>query len=251
MTHAPPYSKLAPLYDRLVGDAGFSHLRRAFRHACRKHDIRFSSLADVGCGTGRFLADVGSSWPQTRLIGVDRSASMLLLARRRLGRRAVLLCQDLRKLSLPGKVDVVTCNFNTLNCILDTRDLLHVFSKFAENLASFGHLVFDILTTSPSIRIPGDIRQRIRLDGVTANWRIVTRPDQGGSVVFMKTCTVGPDDRRDCWQETHRQRWWPLSLVARLLAQLRFEWLGTYRPYDPSPPAASDRWVQVVAKRSY
>jgi hypothetical protein len=146
---------------------------------------------------------------------------------------------------------VVTCNFNTLNCILEIRDLVQIFSKFAESLASYGHLVFDILTTSPSIRIPGDIRQRIRLDGVTANWRIVTRPDQRGSVVSMKTCTVGPGGRTDCWQEIHRQRWWPLNVLATLLARAKFEWLGIYRPYDPTPPGASDRWVQIVAKRSY
>jgi SAM-dependent methyltransferase len=247
---AAPYTKSAPLYDKLVGDSGFSHLRRAFEQTCRRHDIGFSSLADLGCGTGRFLAYVNATRPEVRLVGIDLSPEMLKLARRRLGDRASLSLQDARNFELPSPVDVVTCRFNTLNCILRISDLTRAFSSCARNLSVRGHLIFDILTNAAFVALPRIVRQRIRVGDVSATWRIVTRADGAGSVVHMRTCTGGTDGARECWREVHVQRWWPLSLVAELLARTGFDWLGAYRPYDSAPFTSTDRWVQIVARRS-
>ncbi|MGE0719287.1 MAG: class I SAM-dependent methyltransferase [Alphaproteobacteria bacterium] len=69
-------------------------------------------LLDLGCGTGRFLAQVKDNWPRLSVTGVDLSAPYLAAARRTLAdRRAVLLAQAAaERLPLPDRsVDVVTC----------------------------------------------------------------------------------------------------------------------------------------------
>src|SRR5690242_14893543 len=49
-------------------------------------------LLDIGCGTGRLLETAGKVLPATALVGLDASAAMLTVARRRLpAERTVLV----------------------------------------------------------------------------------------------------------------------------------------------------------------
>ena len=76
-----PYATFAPLYDALLGDAMFRLVRRNFEWLVRRYGIRFHSAADVACGTGTFARYL-RQWG-VPVFGIDRSASMLRMARLR------------------------------------------------------------------------------------------------------------------------------------------------------------------------
>jgi trans-aconitate 2-methyltransferase len=65
------------------------------------------TVLDAGCGTGRLTKRLVDLVPEGRVVGVDASAQMLAKAREHLGSDAELHHQDLTRLSLPEKVDVV------------------------------------------------------------------------------------------------------------------------------------------------
>jgi trans-aconitate 2-methyltransferase len=65
------------------------------------------TILDAGCGTGRLTQHLLELVPDGRVIGVDASAEMLAKARERLGDSVELHHQDLTKLELPEKVDLV------------------------------------------------------------------------------------------------------------------------------------------------
>lgn len=65
------------------------------------------TLLDAGCGTGRLTKHLLELVPDGRVIGVDASAQMLEKAREHLGDSVELHHQDLTRLDLPEKVDVV------------------------------------------------------------------------------------------------------------------------------------------------
>ncbi len=67
-------------------------------------------VLDAGCGPGRVTALLADRVPRGRVYGVDVAPSMVEHARRALGNRAVLSCQDLVELSLPEPVDLVFSN---------------------------------------------------------------------------------------------------------------------------------------------
>ena len=104
--HVPPYTALAPVYDRLMGQvAAPSGIWQAFRESCARFGISFRAAADVGCGTGSFLRRLAA--PGRRLYGVDRSIAMLRIAERRLrGLGVRLLCQDMKRLCLPEEESI-------------------------------------------------------------------------------------------------------------------------------------------------
>ena len=245
----PPYAGLARVYDRLVGDPAFPTLWSAFRAACARHGIRFHTAADVGCGTGRFLAALRRAVPTARLYGVDSSPAMLTIARRRLaGTGTVLLGQDMRGLELPEPVDLLTCNFMTVNYLIDVNNFRSVAKKFHRNIDSGGHLVFDILFAGEASTLNSMAVQVIDLPDARGVWTVYCEPSGRGSVVVQRTAFRTGSGRWRATRETHRQRWWPVASVLHLLRAAGF----AVRGMRPLAPDGSDgpRWVQITARKA-
>ena len=140
-----PYSQLAANYDATVGIPFFLRTRLAFENLIRRYGITFRTAADIGCGTGLFARYLNRSW-RVPVIGVDISGDMLRIAARNCRRlRVCLLRQDIRALRLPHRVDLVTCNFDTLNHLVGEGDLERTFRRVYDNLTSGGHFIFDMV----------------------------------------------------------------------------------------------------------
>lgn len=66
-----------------------------------------ATVLDVGCGTGRVTEALLTLVPEGRVLAFDASADMVALARRRLGDRAQVWCQDALDLDLDEPVDAI------------------------------------------------------------------------------------------------------------------------------------------------
>lgn len=144
-----PYAVLAPVYDAMAADPGIAAFYGAWRatlkSAARDRGVRLRVLVDVACGTGN------STIPWTRergvntVIGVDRSAAMLAVARKK---SAIVrwLRQDIRRLRLDVEADAVTCHFDALNHLLTEDDLGDAFRRVAAALRPGGLFQFDLNT---------------------------------------------------------------------------------------------------------
>ena len=145
-TIALPYSRLAAEYDANIGIPFFEQTRNVFERLVQKYGIRFRSAADIGCGTGLFARYLKMSRGIT-VFAVDLSEPMLRIAQRNCcGTNVVLLRQDIRRLQLPQKVDLITANFDTLNHIVRKEDLRKTLRRVFENLNPGGHFIFDVVT---------------------------------------------------------------------------------------------------------
>ena len=150
-TLAMPYSRLAVEYDATIGVPFFQQTRNFFERLVRKYGIRFRSAADIGCGTGLFARYLKLS-RGIKVFAVDLSEAMLRIAQRNCcATDVVLLRQDIRRLRLPQKVDLITANFDTLNHILKEEDLSKTLRAVVENLNPGGHFIFDSITNCPPL----------------------------------------------------------------------------------------------------
>jgi trans-aconitate 2-methyltransferase len=73
----------------------------------RLEGIAQDAALDVGCGTGRVTEALLELVPRGRVLAIDASADMVALARRRLGDRAEVWCQDALDLDLDEPVDAI------------------------------------------------------------------------------------------------------------------------------------------------
>jgi trans-aconitate 2-methyltransferase len=81
-----------------------------------------ATVLDVGCGTGRVTEALLTLVPRGRVLALDASSDMVALARRRLGDRAQVWCQDALDLDLDEPVDAVLSTA-TLHWVADHRRL--------------------------------------------------------------------------------------------------------------------------------
>jgi SAM-dependent methyltransferase len=236
---APPYSALAPTYDRALGVTSFARAKRAFEFAARRYGIQFESAADVGCGTGLFACYLTRCW-QVPVFAVDRSADMLRVARGRCGDPDVqFLEQDIRNLHLPRPVDLITANFDTVNHLLRGCDLARAFRRIAANLRLGGHFVFDVITTTQAPlrayvrRLPAAGRQLFQ----DIHW------DPLKGLLSIAVVQRWPG-RRAPTVEFHAERAYSPGLVGRLLLDAGFTVRGVH-------DAISLRWAMSCSPRLF
>jgi trans-aconitate 2-methyltransferase len=77
-----------------------------------------ATALDVGCGTGRVTEALLALVPRGRVLALDASEDMVALARRRLGDRAEVWCQDVLDLDLDEPVDAIVSTA-TLHWVTD------------------------------------------------------------------------------------------------------------------------------------
>ncbi|HTI81390.1 MAG TPA: methyltransferase domain-containing protein [Acetobacteraceae bacterium] len=242
------YDGWAPFYDRLLGEAGFQHIWPAFCRAARRFGMRITSAADFGCGTGLFLAALSQAAPKADLLGIDRSREMLRVATRRLaGRNVQLFRADLRDVCLPRRVDLVTCNFSTLNYFVLSTDMQLAFRNFVRHLKKGGFVAIDFLCSGGG-KGTRKFVQKISLPGMMAIWHIRSNRMNTRAQVVMRNCRCQPRGCR-CWQEAHDQRWWSIAEVTHHLRTAGLVALGV-TALGEVPPSRGGRWVQVVARRA-
>jgi SAM-dependent methyltransferase len=239
----PNYSSFTRYYDFLVGDPAHGALVRSFLHQGGRFLRSARSLADVGCGTGRFLAWLAGS--SLTLYGIDKSTEALAVARQRLEPgRAILLKQDIRSVVLPEPVDIVTCHNQTINYLLSAQDMSRSFAAIIRNLKTPGAFFFDFIArpTEQTQTQPTQSVEVVRLPDVTARFESLIDSAQTQSKVIV---TFLPEGGRGPAREIHRQRWYRARSIARLLRHAGFGHIDV-QPVSPSGPP---QWLYVTALR--
>ncbi len=239
-----PYASLASLYDALLGRLFFPKLRRAFERVVLRYRIHFHSAADAACGTGLFLRYLQRRGVR-RLYGIDRSRAMLRVALAKNGAGGIqYLRQDFAHMQLPERMDLLTCNFDSLNYLLTPVELLGALHRFNASLKPGGFLVFDMIT----LRQPwSGLKARDEhavLDGAHF-WRSMRLDPRSG----LQTSRVRIARCGRTVQEVHRQRTYPVVTVVRLLVQAGFQPVGAHDFESLLPPGPLTRRVIYVARK--
>ena len=98
-------------------------------------------LLDLCCGTGRVAAALEARG--LRVTGLDSSAEMLRLARRR-APASEFVHADARTFRLPPRFDAALSTFDSLNHILSLKELAAVFRNVRRALRPGGLFFFDV-----------------------------------------------------------------------------------------------------------
>lgn len=141
------YKEFAYLYNKgWYGKFSLS-IAKIFPSLLNDLGITPTSLLDIACGIGDFAIEMAKKGIET--IGVDFSRQMIDLAIEKAAQKNVSvqwLVQDITKLNLGKKVEVVTCWFDSLNYILEWSDLRKVFQHVYHSLTPGGYFLFDMNT---------------------------------------------------------------------------------------------------------
>ena len=138
-----PYKLLALYYDRLLGRTR-SPMSRVRGQVLGDILKRTETACDLACGTGTTAVDLAQRG--IRMFAVDASPQMCRLARqkaREAGVRVHVLHADMRSFRLPETVDLVTCEFDSVNHVPRKSDLDRVARAVARALRPGGWFFFE------------------------------------------------------------------------------------------------------------
>jgi SAM-dependent methyltransferase len=139
-SHLTGYDLFASIYDERFRE--YSHqVLPVLERLCLGDMPSGSAILDVCCGAGHLAAILVERG--YRVVGVDRSAEMLRIARQN-AKQAEFLLADVRTLRLPSRFDVAVSTFDSINHILEFSDLEATFRNVAGALRFGGRFVFDM-----------------------------------------------------------------------------------------------------------
>ena len=228
----PPYQGLAAHYDEFLGERAFRNMRATFDWMVARYGLRFRSAADVGCGTGIFVdyllrAGIDPVW------GIDRSPEMLAQAvTKNPANAARFLLQDLRELRLPGRVDLITCQFETLNYLLTDEDLRSAFAGFAGALTPDGVALFDVAARRHAEPAPAPRIEFSQFANETVSIRARYDAER-----FLQVARVRVGSPATALSERHVQRLHTIDDVTAALDGSGLEIRGMHDCADPQRPA--------------
>jgi SAM-dependent methyltransferase len=244
-------------YDLLYSDKDYDAECNLIETLFRRYSsIPVSSVLDLGCGTGKHvfgMADRGYD-----VVGVDRSESMLAVAKQTLetsqAREKVRFHSgDIRTADLGQHFDAALIMFAVLGYQLENSDVMSALETARRHLKPGALLIFDVWYGPAVLRErPSD---RIKVIP-TSNGKIL-RAASGELDLSRHCCSV----RFHLWrvsegrvvseiQETHRMRYFfPLELRLFLDSSgFSLERLGAFPKVDDEPDETT--WNVIAAARA-
>ena len=143
-----PYTKLAIIYDQIMNHVNYKkwglYLNKLFRYA--KIDVK--NILDLACGTGNLLTYLNDF--SFCLKGCDLSKEMIFRAKEKKSMQKIsLFCCDAREISLKKECfDAVVFIYDSINYVLNRRDILKIFKEIQQILRVGGVFIFDTITIS-------------------------------------------------------------------------------------------------------
>ena len=143
------YTKFSAIYDRLISeDIDYERLCDFIENIFCERGINPELVADLACGTGGVTIPLAMRGYD--MIGIDSSADMLDIARRKKGADGILfLNQSITSLDLFGTVGACVCMTDGFNYILSDASLKNALTRLRTCFLDPGAvLVFDVSSRS-------------------------------------------------------------------------------------------------------
>jgi SAM-dependent methyltransferase len=181
------YDEAAVWYDRMWGQRrDYAADAAAIIELVDRQNPTARRLLDVGCATGEHLRHLQ---PRFDTAGVDLSAGLLELARRKLGDTVVLHHADMFDLDLDARFDVITCLWGTIAYATTEPELRQVATRFAEHLEPGGVVVVEPWLTPRAFDDTGRVTVAVDEDADPV-LSVVTTTRRDGDVAWLRRLYV-------------------------------------------------------------
>jgi len=181
--------------------------------------------------------------------GLDRSLTMLALAREKLGDDVELVRAELPDLPLQRQFDAVVCPGAAFNYMTRESDLGRTFAEVARVLASGGTFVFDLMSRHMLKEAFSDNDRAVDLGNLAAIWRFdsVAGTDYC-EYHYSQFVRTGTSELYRVSRETHRLYTFDREAIQRMAMAAGFSEAAVYDNYTTRPASNNTRyetWVFV------
>jgi len=218
-----PFKNFAYIYDRLLGKYAHEDWLGYFGQLVERYQITYQRAADAACGTG----SVAKFWADQKLekiFATDYSESMLDVARKKnAGNRVRFWQQDLINFNIPEDVQLITCNFGSLNYLIRHKDLEQALAQFYIHLEQGGYLICDLHSIYYLKYRWGTMTHYLHDEDVYTVW-VTSWDDQANqSTLMIDNFIKEPDGLFSHAHEIHLQKGYSLEEILGSLQKAGFK----------------------------
>lgn len=274
------YSSFAQVYDLFMDNVPYVEWAGYIMGLLEEYGIRDGLVLDLGCGTGkltRILSDSGYD-----MIGVDNSVEMLEIARsfsesvdERTSERTegcekhrelegiegkeepsamknpiLYLLQDMQEFELFGTVRAVVSICDSLNYILEEKELLQVFRLVNNYLDPSGIFIFDLNTVYKYKELLGETTIVENREEGSFIWDNYFEEETGVNEYDLTLFIREKENLYRRFEETHYQRAYSLEAVKQLLKEAGMEFVAAYDAFTKEPVREESERICIIAKEN-
>lgn len=243
------YTTFAEVYDEMMEDIPYEEWCRYLVGLLQEFGVKDGLVLELGCGTGimtELLAENGYD-----MIGVDSSEEMLAEAlekREKSGHDILYLQQDMREFELFGTVRAVVSVCDSINYILEEKELVQVFSLVNNYLDPEGVFIFDMKTEHFYRDLAGDAVYGQNGEDVSLIWENCYYPEDRINEYSLAMFLREEDGRYRKEEELHYQRAYTVEEVRRSMEAAGLQWVAAWDAFTQNPPTEESSRIYIIGK---
>lgn len=242
------YTNFSKFYDELMDNINYKEWGSYIVRLLKEYGVGSGIVLELGCGTGnicQYLSKKGYD-----VIGIDNSFEMLGVAnekKMKSGQDILYLNQDMRDFELYGTVKAVISNCDSLNYILDKKDLLKVFKLVNNYLDPDGVFIFDLNTEFKYTQIGDSVIAENR-DDISFIWEN-TYSEKNKINRYDLTLFIKDDDGKyEKEEETHFQKAYSTDEIKEVLEKAGMEFVVAYNGFSKDSPGNDSERIHIIAR---
>ena len=242
------YSGFAEVYDTFMDNIPYEEWCGYLTGLLRDFGVPSGILLELGCGTGsmtELLAEQGYD-----MIGIDNSEEMLELAaekRAASGHDILYLCQDMREFELYGTVRAVVSICDSMNYMMEYRDLVQVFRLVNNYLDPRGVFIFDLNTEYKYRELLADNTFAEAREESSFIWDNFY-DESSGINEYDLTLFIREGQLYRKYEETHFQKAYSLDEVKRAALEAGMEFVAAYDACTRNPVREDSERIYVIMR---
>lgn len=241
------YGDFARVYDLFMEDIPYDLWVEYIISLFKKYKKNPELLLELGCGTGNItarLADKGYD-----MIGLDISEEMLNIAKQK-NSDILYLAQDMCEFELYGTVDCIVCLCDSLNYILEEKDLTKVFSLVKNYLNPDGLFIFDMNTQYKFETVLGSNTFADNKDSAAFIWENYYYEDEKINeycmTFFVKDLKSGLYEKIE---ETHEERAYSTEEIKTIIEKAGLVFVDVFDECTFNEPHEQSERIYFVTKK--
>lgn len=247
------YNNFAYYYDILTQNVDYQKRSDYFSMLIEnyKGSNTGNILLDLGCGTGTLLFLMEKKGFD--VIGIDNSCSMLTVALDKKVEQesnAVFLCQEMCELDMFGTIDVAISALDSLNHIIDIKELEQVFAKVSLFLDKDGLFIFDVNTLYKHEQILSGSTFIYDFDEVYCVWQ--NSPLQDDNIIDITLDLFGVDEETELferYEESFSERAYSHEQILSFIEKSGLTLIACYDEDSTMPPKEKSQRVVYITRK--
>lgn len=233
-----PYQRLATLYDSgKWGEFSMGYLE-LFDTLFKKYNFTPQLIIDIACGTGNLIAELHKR--DYHVIGVDISPEMIEVARKN-NPNIRFHVEDMTCMNLGIEADLVTCAFDSINYLLDNKQLNEAFKTVYKHLKHGGFFFFDVNTPFHYEKKHFGMIAR-DIDGIKFKQKLkYDKENRTAKITF---------DFGNRQIEEHTQKAYTSDEIVNLLSDNNFVLIESFQDFALNPPKKESERIFFFAQKS-